>query len=601
MQPVLNEDHHGFLCALLLVSFRKPMKSFFLARTIELNLNKPRKGPNFAGEMGDSDAAHDVGGGSSPSTPSQRLCLLSTLLQVVAREDDDSPLLEGDGLAIPEHICITIVVEMLEALAPLHACRKRHRYIRPWTVAIAAGGRVELIGSKGLEDSRSSSIMSAGSMQNFVDGAQDRWYWTPERLMGSEKDGMEMDIWAVGAIFAEMMLGSPIFYGFDPANQLFTMFKVLGFPTRTQLSYLGSGYDQLVLPKRQMHATLRDKLPCLSDEAHDFMLRLLDWCPNSRISAVQALQHPYLAHRSVKGGEARANLVQYLVYKASDLSGISQDISQLTQDEDDDTCIAGNNVLTLHGDIAHDGPVRRRDSPPKPEQLSAACSLYTVLEIPLVASSGPKTPPSQPTQVRPSPVSRRADVTASSASTHDQKGTRKPVAVLGPSKGPVVLDSPLRASEPPEVSHTAGTPRKINVDTTGTSYFPPQLAFPAHAAAMDDGEAGDGGMNSGEVVTEQMQSREHAPGDGTHTAEQADAGTQAVADRSEPSPMSPAAARQISGPAQPSYPLWSEQCLGTDACDALVLRLAPTLVLVIFDTTSRSRVSVCRAEPGRET
>jgi serine/threonine protein kinase len=95
--------------------------------------------------------------------------------------------------------------------------------------------------------------------------------------MGSEKDGMEIDIWAVGAIFAEMLLGSPIFYGFDPANQLFSMFKVLGFPSRSQISYLGSGYDQLVLPKGHMPATLRDKLPCLCDDGYDLLVRLLDW------------------------------------------------------------------------------------------------------------------------------------------------------------------------------------------------------------------------------------------------------------------------------------------------------------------------------------
>ena len=96
----------------------------------------------------------------------QRLCLLSTLLQVVAREDEEG--LETDGLAIPEHICQAILVELLELLAPLHACRKRHRYVRPWTVAITSGGRLELSGGKGFEDSRLSANSSAESMQTFV-------------------------------------------------------------------------------------------------------------------------------------------------------------------------------------------------------------------------------------------------------------------------------------------------------------------------------------------------------------------------------------------------------------------------------------------------
>ena len=167
---------------------------------------------------------------------SHAICSCTELwTQVVAREDNGGVPQDAEGLAIPEFICKATLVELLSAAAPLHACRKRHRYIRPWTVAVTSSGRVELAGGKGFEDSRLSANSSAECMQSFVDGAQDRWYWTPERLMGSEKDGMEVDIWSIGAIFAEMLLGSPIFYGFDPANQLFTMFKVLGFPTRSQV------------------------------------------------------------------------------------------------------------------------------------------------------------------------------------------------------------------------------------------------------------------------------------------------------------------------------------------------------------------------------
>jgi serine/threonine protein kinase len=365
----------------------------------------------------------------------QRLCQLSTLLQVVAREDEDDagPPRDAAGLVIPESICKAILVELLEALVPVHAHRKRHRYVRPWTVAITAAGRVELGGGKGFEDSRLSANSSAESMQSFVDGAHDRWYWTPERLMGSEKDGAEVDIWAVGAIFSEMLLGSPIFYGFDPANQLFTMFKTLGFPSRAQLSYLGNGYDQLVLPAKTMPATLRDKLPCLGDDAHDLLVRLLDWCPNSRISASAALQHPYLAPRAMPQREARASIVQFLINKASDLSGISQEISRFSDDADHhdddhhhDAAAAGAGFSRGRHDNMHSsGNLRSSDrqAHPETEELSAACNVYSKLDAPLsldlpLSSSGAG-------QGRTCP-----------------KPSRKPLAVLALSKGTVVPDSP---------------------------------------------------------------------------------------------------------------------------------------------------------------
>ena len=360
-----------------------------------------------ASPAGADEGMAEAGGGdancSGGSAVGPRLCLLSTLLQVVAREEGME--MPSEPLALPEDICASIVVEMLQALAPLHACRRRHRYVRPWTVAITACGRVELTGSKCIEDSRSSSIehdrSSAESMQSFVDGAQDRWYWTPEKLMGGEKDGAEVDVWACGAIFAEMLLGSPIFYGFDPANQLFTMFKLLGFPTRSQLSYLGTGYDQLVLPKKHMPSSMRNKLPSLGDDAHDLLMRMLDWCPSTRISAVQALQHPYFSRRVTKCSEARASVVQFLVAKASDLSGISQDISQLSDDDDDDNddilAHTANQAALPAGQSLRSndsvGIQERKRSALKSEQLSAACSLYTTLEIPLGSSFGPKASP----------------------------------------------------------------------------------------------------------------------------------------------------------------------------------------------------------------
>jgi len=268
--------------------------------------------------------------------------------------------------------------------------------------------------------------------------------------MGAEKDGMEVDQWAIGALFAEMLLGSPIFYGFDPANQLFTMFKVLGFPSRSQLSYLGSGYDQLVLPKGQMRATLRDKLPCLGEEGHDLLRRLLDWCPNSRISAAQALQHPYLASRTVPQRDARANIVQFLIHKASDLSGISQEVSHLS-DEDEDPVGVNDSGANKQYTKYVNGELFTNT-----EQLSAACNVYTVLDVPL--ASGTSSPKPATISVALASSSCASSSSLSDSSSHS-RASRKPTAAALPSKGPVVPDSPLRTAEPPNIARTTHYPQ----------------------------------------------------------------------------------------------------------------------------------------------
>lgn len=39
------------------------------------------------------------------------------------------------------------------------------------------------------------------------------WYRPPELLLGVDKYGPEIDMWSVGCIFAELLVGKPIFPG----------------------------------------------------------------------------------------------------------------------------------------------------------------------------------------------------------------------------------------------------------------------------------------------------------------------------------------------------------------------------------------------------
>jgi cyclin-dependent kinase 7 len=58
-----------------------------------------------------------------------------------------------------------------------------------------------------------------------------RWYRAPELLLGAKLYGDRVDVWAVGCIFAELMLRTPYFAGDTDLGQLDTMFRALGTPT----------------------------------------------------------------------------------------------------------------------------------------------------------------------------------------------------------------------------------------------------------------------------------------------------------------------------------------------------------------------------------
>lgn len=102
-------------------------------------------------------------------------------------------------------------------------------------------------------------------------------------------------MWALGCVVAEMFIGSALFLSYDLPNQLYTIFKVLGFPTRGEVAYMGSAYDDLVFPGVMSKGDLEERLPALSPSALDLLKRMLRFDAGSRPSFEEILHHPYLS------------------------------------------------------------------------------------------------------------------------------------------------------------------------------------------------------------------------------------------------------------------------------------------------------------------
>jgi serine/threonine protein kinase len=56
------------------------------------------------------------------------------------------------------------------------------------------------------------------------------WYRSPDVLLGSRYYSTSIDMWSVGCIFAELLLGRPIFPGANEADQIDKIQKILGTP-----------------------------------------------------------------------------------------------------------------------------------------------------------------------------------------------------------------------------------------------------------------------------------------------------------------------------------------------------------------------------------
>merc|ERR1719242_2146732 len=155
-----------------------------------------------------------------------------------------------------------------------------------------------------------------------------RWYdCSPEMLLLQEKPSTlpPVDMWSIGAIFAELLQmqrenrpdptkRGPIFPGescfplsiykdqMDYASrvdQMQVIFDVIGSPTEEEIAKITNEkareYLRILknLPQRKMK-NLKQIFPEIDCHAEDLMTKLLMFDADKRITADQALEHPYL-------------------------------------------------------------------------------------------------------------------------------------------------------------------------------------------------------------------------------------------------------------------------------------------------------------------
>jgi cyclin-dependent kinase 1 len=177
--------------------------------------------------------------------------------------------------------------QMLQAMLFCHQRRVLHRDLKPQNLLIDKHGTIKLA-DFGL--ARAFGI----PVRVYTHEVVTLWYRAPEILLGSNKYSCPVDIWSIGCIFAEMANKRPLFQGDSEIDQLFRIFRVLKTPT----DEMWPGVSQM--PDFKVHFpvwTTRSLEVQMDGHLDQNGLDLLDltliYDPAKRISAKQALQHPY--------------------------------------------------------------------------------------------------------------------------------------------------------------------------------------------------------------------------------------------------------------------------------------------------------------------
>ncbi|KAM4796695.1 mitogen-activated protein kinase 13 isoform 2-T2 [Rhinophrynus dorsalis] len=122
-----------------------------------------------------------------------------------------------------------------------------------------------------------------------------RWYRAPEVILSWMHYNKTVDVWSVGCIMGEMLTGKPLFKGKDYLDQLTQILKVTGVPGPEFIQKLedmaAKKYIQSLpkLPKKDFSLLF----PSASDLAVDLLEKMLELDVEKRLTATEALEHPY--------------------------------------------------------------------------------------------------------------------------------------------------------------------------------------------------------------------------------------------------------------------------------------------------------------------
>ncbi|KAG9149356.1 hypothetical protein Leryth_003319 [Lithospermum erythrorhizon] len=179
----------------------------------------------------------------------------------------------------------SLLSQMLQGLVHIHRNGYFHRDLKPENLLVT--NDIIKIADFGL-------AREVSSIPPYTDYVSTRWYRAPEVLLRSATYTPAIDMWAVGAVLAELFTLSPIFPGESELDQLYKICCVLGSPNwntfpeaQNMFQVLGIHYTEISA------ANLSDVIPNASPEAIDLIKQLCSWDPLRRPTADECLRHPF--------------------------------------------------------------------------------------------------------------------------------------------------------------------------------------------------------------------------------------------------------------------------------------------------------------------
>lgn len=189
-----------------------------------------------------------------------------------------------------------IIYQLLRAIKYMHSGELLHRDMKPSNILLNSECQVKVADFGLARSVAHSESGDAGSNPVLTDYVATRWYRAPEILLGSTCYTKGVDMWSLGCILGELLCGKPIFPGTSTMNQLERVVSLTGRPSPEDIAAIRSPFAATMMESLPAvkQKNLEDCFPDAPASALDLLKQLLQFNPLKRISAEEALEHPYV-------------------------------------------------------------------------------------------------------------------------------------------------------------------------------------------------------------------------------------------------------------------------------------------------------------------
>ena len=189
-----------------------------------------------------------------------------------------------------------ITYQILRSVRYLHAVQIIHRDLKPANILLNTDCHAKLA-DFGLARSLVTLSQEQEKRPVLTDYIATRWYRPPEIVMTSTYYTKAIDMWAVGCILGEMLTGSPLLPGTSTMNQMERIVAAIGLPSASDIESMRTPFagDLIDALKEVRPNPLRSSLAAFPRDAVDLICKLLVFNPEHRLTAAEAMRHPYVA------------------------------------------------------------------------------------------------------------------------------------------------------------------------------------------------------------------------------------------------------------------------------------------------------------------